>query len=162
VALGGGPGAGERPNSGGGRMNSLLIEDRTLERRPKAEVVPRRDDVQGQGVDGVIGATGAIIVVGLGLAFVFVIAVVSLGTVPDSQKAAVVTAAFTVLGTIVGAYFGVKVGSANREQAEMARDAEALKVQELTARMNPETAEAALDRAHARVNAAWPGVRRRL
>jgi hypothetical protein len=162
VALGGGPGTGECRKGGGERVNSLLIEDRTRERRPPTEAVPRREDVQRPGFDGVIGATGAIIVVGLGLAFVFVIAVVSLGTVPDSQKAAVVTAAFTVLGTIVGAYFGVKVGSANREQAESARDAEALKVQELTARMDPETAEAALDKAHARVNAAWAGGRRRL
>src|SRR5436190_13902466 len=99
----------------------------------------------------VVSAAGAIIVVGLGLAFVFVIALVSLGTVPDSQKAAVVTAAFTVLGTIVGAYFGVKVGSAGRERAESARDAEAVKVQELAARIDPEKAEAALDSAHRRL-----------
>src|SRR5207244_12579395 len=92
----------------------------------------------------VVTASGAIVVVGLGLAFVFVIALVSLGTVPDSQKAAVVTAAFTVLGTIVGAYFGVKVGSAGRERAESARDAESVKVQELAARIDPETATAAL------------------
>ena len=96
-------------------------------------------------------ASGAILVVGLGLAFVFVIALVSLGTVPDSQKAAVVTAAFTVLGTIVGAYFGVKVGSAGKERAESARDAESIKVQELAARIDPETATAALDSAHRRL-----------
>src|SRR5436189_5414975 len=98
----------------------------------------------------VVSAAGAIIVVGLGLAFVFVLAVVSLGTVPDSQKAAVITAAFTVLGTIVGAYFGVKVGAAGREKAEAARDVESVKVQELAARVDPETAKAALDTAHRR------------
>ena len=81
----------------------------------------------------------------------FVIGLVSLGTVPDSQKAAVVTAAFTVLGTIVGAYFGVKVGSAGKERAESARDAEAIKVQELAARIDPETATAALDSAQQRL-----------
>ena len=105
----------------------------------------------------VVSAAGAIIVVGLGLAFVFVLAVVSLGTVPDSQKAAVITAAFTVLGTIVGAYFGVKVGAAGREKAEAARDAEAVKVQELAARVDPQTARAALDTAERRVQDAGLG-----
>ena len=85
------------------------------------------------------------------------LAVVSLGTVPDSQKAAVITAAFTVLGTIVGAYFGVKVGAAGREKAEAARDAEAVKVQELAARVDPQTARAALDTAERRVQDAGLG-----
>ena len=92
----------------------------------------------------VVSAAGAIIVVGLGLAFTFILGLVALGTVPDSQKAAVITAAYTVLGTIVGAYFGVKVGSAGRAEAEAARNAESVKVQELTARVDPETAKAAL------------------
>jgi hypothetical protein len=98
-----------------------------------------------------LATSGAIIVVGLGLAFVFVITLVSLGTVPDDQKAAIVTAAFTVLGTIVGAYFGVKVGAAGKGAAEKAREAEAIKVQELTARVDPVTAVSALDSAHRRI-----------
>ena len=48
-------------------------------------------------------------------------------------------------------YFGVAVGSAGRERAESARDAEAVKVQELAARIDPEKAEAALDSAHRRL-----------
>jgi len=107
-------------------------------------------------VTEVVSTTGAIIVVGLGLVFVFIIAVVSLGTVPNEQKAAVVTAALTVLGTIVGAYFGVKVGAAGREKAEAARDAEAVKVQELAARVDPQTARDALDTAERRVQDAAP------
>jgi uncharacterized protein YacL len=98
----------------------------------------------------VVTTAGAILVVGLGLTFVFIIAVVALGTVPGGQKAAVVSTALTVLGTIVGAYFGVKVGSAGRERAEAARDVESVKVQELAARVDPETAKAALDTAHRR------------
>jgi threonine/homoserine/homoserine lactone efflux protein len=99
----------------------------------------------------VVSTAGAILVVGLGLTFVFIIAVVALGTVPESQKAAVVTAALTVLGTIVGAYFGVKVGAAGREKAEAARDAEAVKVQELAAQVDPQQAKAALDTAERRI-----------
>lgn len=102
----------------------------------------------------VVSTAGAIIVVGLGLTFVFIIAVVALGTLPKDQGAAVVTAALTVLGTIVGAYFGVKVGAAGRERAEAARDAEAVKVQELAARVDPQTAKAALDTAERRTQTA--------
>jgi hypothetical protein len=109
---------------------------------------------RGSGVGPFVGAAGAILVVGLGLAFVFVITLVALGTVPDSQKAAVVTSGFTVLGTIVGAYFGLKAGSAGKDQAEAARDAEAIKVQELAARTDPATAKAAFAAADERVTAA--------
>jgi hypothetical protein len=99
------------------------------------------------GLVGVISATGAILVVGLGLVFVFVIALVSLGTIPDSQKSTVVASAFTVVGTVVGTYFGVRAGSAGKERAEVARDLESMKVQELAARVEPAAAQEALDRA---------------
>ncbi|MDP9345754.1 MAG: hypothetical protein M3P44_08530 [Actinomycetota bacterium] len=102
----------------------------------------------------IISASGAILIVGLGLAFVFVITLVALGTVPDQQKSTVATASFTVLGTIVGAYFGVRVGAAGKEHAEAARDAESLKVQELAAHLDPATAKSALDSAEVRVQAA--------
>ena len=128
------------------------VERRLAERAAAKRVSSEREpSPERPGFVDVIGATGAILIVGLGLAFVFVIALVSLGTLPDEQKAAVVTAAFTVLGTIVGAYFGVKVGSAGRERAESARDAEAVKVQELAARVDPGTAVDALDSAHRRL-----------
>ena len=106
------------------------------------------------GIVGVITAAGAIIVVGLGLVFVFVIALVSLGTMPDSQKATVVTSAFTVVGTVVGTYFGVRAGSAGKERAEAARDLESMKVQELAARVEPNVAQAALDKAEQRAETA--------
>jgi hypothetical protein len=100
-----------------------------------------------------ITAGGAVLVVGFGLAFVFVITLVALGTVPDSQKAAVVTSGFTVLGTIVGAYFGLKAGAAGKDQAEAARNAESIKVQELAARTDAATAQAAFAAADERVAA---------
>jgi hypothetical protein len=101
----------------------------------------------------VIGATGAVLIVALGLVFVFIVTIVALGTVPGSQKAAVVTAAFTVFGTIVGAYFGVKVGSAGKEQAEAQRHAASIKVEELAARADPRTVEQAMDKAQERLAA---------
>jgi hypothetical protein len=152
-------------------LNSMLFDtelrERIFERPPAERRLSERPTVERPTVErataertaaferpgflDLLAASGAVVVVGLGLAFVFVIAIVSLATVPDSQKAAVVTAAFTVLGTIVGAYFGVKVGAAGKQQAESARDAESVKVQELAARVNPETAVAALDSAHRRL-----------
>lgn len=106
------------------------------------------------GIAGVISAAGAILVVGLGLTFVFVITLVSLGTVPDGQKSTIVASAFTVLGTVVGTYFGVRAGSAGKERAEAAREVETAKVQELTASVDGPTAKDALDRAERRVEVA--------
>jgi heme/copper-type cytochrome/quinol oxidase subunit 2 len=114
---------------------------------------PQRDERSPEGIIEIIGATGAVFVVVLGLACVFVVTLVSLGTLPGNQKAAVVTAAFTVIGTIVGAYFGVKVGAAGKEQAEAARHAAAVKVEELAARSDPGTVEQALDKAQERLAA---------
>jgi hypothetical protein len=106
------------------------------------------------GLAGVISAAGAILVVGLGLTFVFVITLVSLGTVPGDQKSTVVASAFTVLGTVVGTYFGVRAGSAGKERAEAARELETMKVQELAASVDAPTAKDALDRAERRVEVA--------
>ena len=106
------------------------------------------------GIVGVISAAGAILVVALGLVFVFIISLVSLGTMPDGQKATVVTSAFTVLGTVVGTYFGVHAGSAGKERVEAARDLEAFKVQELAASVEPGVARQALDKAEQRAEAA--------
>ncbi|MGI8945264.1 MAG: hypothetical protein ACR2GL_03375 [Thermoleophilaceae bacterium] len=102
----------------------------------------------------VISAAGAILVVGLGLAFVFVITLVSLGTIPDEQKSTIVAAAFSVIGTSVGTYFGVRAGAAGKQDAEAARDLEALKVQELAASVDQTTAQSAFERAEGRAETA--------
>jgi hypothetical protein len=144
-------------------MNSLItdtdIRERLLERPPAEWRLSERargareptHNAEAPATRELLAASGAIIVVGLGMAFVFVITLVSLGTLPDDQKTAVVTTAFTVLGTIVGAYFGVKVGAAGKERAEKAREAEAVKVQELAAHVDPVVAVSALDRAQRRM-----------
>jgi hypothetical protein len=144
-------------------MNSLItdtdIRERLLERPPAEQRLSERTrtsrdrdaTIKRPTFMEVLAASGAIIVVSLGMGFVFVITLVSLGTLPDEQKTAVVTTAFTVLGTIVGAYFGVKVGAAGKEKAEKAREAEAVRVQELAAHVDPVVALSALDRAHRRI-----------
>jgi hypothetical protein len=135
-------------------VEDALRQGEAVERMLAGRHVEQQTDREHLGRAGFVNflqACGAIVVVGLGLLCTFVISLVSLTTVPGDQRAAVVTAAFTVLGTIVGAYFGVKVGSAGKDQAEKARDAEAARAQELAAHLDPVTAVTALDRAHSRI-----------
>ena len=125
----------------------MMVGDHAEEARED----PPRPERSRSGIIEVISATGAVFVVVLGLACVFIITLAALGTMPGSQKAAVVTAAFTVIGTIVGAYFGLKVGAAGKEEAEAARHAAGVKVEELAARADPKSVEQALDRAEERL-----------
>ena len=55
------------------------------------------------------------------------------------------TGAFTVLGTIIGAYFGVRVGARGKEDAEAARVVAATKVERLAAHVDAAEAEQVLD-----------------
>jgi hypothetical protein len=82
-----------------------------------------------------INTAGAVLVVVLALLAVFGICLFLVGDVDRGDRGSVVTSAFTVLGTIVGAYTGVKVGSSGREDAEKARDVESAKVEALAARV---------------------------
>jgi hypothetical protein len=79
------------------------------------------------------------------------LSLVALGTVPNAQKSTVVAAAFSVLGTIVGAYFGVHVGSAGKERAEAAQQAASIRLEEMAAVAPKEDAREALRRADNRI-----------
>jgi|AntDryMetagUQ889_1029465.scaffolds.fasta_scaffold03528_3 threonine/homoserine/homoserine lactone efflux protein len=54
-----------------------------------------------------------------------------------AQAATALGPVTAVVGTLVGAYFGVRVGSAGREKAEAARQVESNKVQKLAAAAAP-------------------------
>ena len=60
---------------------------------------------------------------------------------------AVTTGSFGVIGTVVGAYFGVKLGADGRQAAQHAQRAEAAKVQPLAAHLERDTADRALKEA---------------
>lgn len=64
---------------------------------------------------------------------------------PRGERATVAATAFTVLGTIVGAYFGVRVGAHGKNEAEAARAVSEEKVQRLAAAVRPEDAVRVLD-----------------
>ena len=98
-----------------------------------------------------VQASGAVLVVSIALAAIFVLTLVLTTKVGPKDKATLVTSAFTVIGTLVGAYTGAKLGSAGREEATVARDRaeaerqdEATTVSALAARLEPDEAREAL------------------
>ena len=87
-----------------------------------------------------LSGSGGLAVVVIGVLAVISITGSSLESVPTEERATVATAAFTVLGTIVGAFFGVRVGAQGKKEAEAARVASEAKVEHLAAHVAPEDA----------------------
>jgi hypothetical protein len=83
--------------------------------------------------------------VAIGVIAVISITSASLGSVAEEERATVATAAFTVLGTIVGAYFGVRVGAKGKDDAEAARAVAAAKVERLAAHVDTHKADEVID-----------------
>jgi hypothetical protein len=103
-----------------------------------------KDDQKLTLIQGLVQAGGALLVVIVALAAVLIITLAVLTKVAEDQRATVVTAAFTVIGTLVGAYTGVKVGSSGLDEAQKSRDAEAKKVQALAGKLSPPDYDAAM------------------
>jgi hypothetical protein len=91
-------------------------------------------------VGELLTASGGLVVVVVCVLAVMTIATASIGSVPDEQKATVAAGAFTVLGTIVGAYFGVRVGAHGKSEAEAARVASEEKVARLALHVDKQDA----------------------
>jgi hypothetical protein len=96
-------------------------------------------------LESLLSNAGGLVIVAVGVIAVMVITSASLGTVAEQERATVATAAFTVLGTIVGAYFGVRVGARGKDEAEAARAVAAAKVERLAAHVDTQEAEQVLD-----------------
>jgi hypothetical protein len=92
-----------------------------------------------------IAASGGVIVVIIGVGALGTITAASLSSVPDAERATVATAAFSVLGTIIGAYFGLRVGQKGKEEADQARQVATAKVERLAAEVEPSKAKDILD-----------------
>lgn len=95
-------------------------------------------------VGELLSRSGGLVVVIIGVVAVMAITSASLGTVPEAERATIAASAFTVLGTIVGAFFGVRVGSRGKDEAEAARAVAATKVERLAAHVDPDDAERVL------------------
>jgi hypothetical protein len=83
----------------------------------------------------------------LSLIAVSVAAILTLPAGNGQNVVAVTTGSFGVIGTVVGAYFGVKLGADGRQAAQHAQREEAAKVQALAARLDTDQAHQALEEA---------------
>jgi hypothetical protein len=83
-------------------------------------------------------------VIGLGLAALLVMFLVLAGWKTASDVAAVVGLFTSVLGTLVGAFFGVQIGSAGKEKERRAAEAAERLAQRALAALPPEQAQAVL------------------
>jgi hypothetical protein len=112
-----------------------------------------------------IEVIGGLAAVFLGLFVVLFVAVLSISLIHDDadKVATIASAAFTVVGTLVGAYFGIKVGTEHTETAmEQTQQTlvlmreEAAKAQAFALWIAPESAEQALEDAQALASRTGP------
>ena len=96
-------------------------------------------------IGALLAGSGGLVVVVVGVLAVMTITTASIATVPGEQAATVAAGAFTVVGTIVGAYFGVRVGAHGKQEAEAARVASEAKVVRLAAHVDKQDAARVLD-----------------
>ena len=96
-------------------------------------------------LEHLLSGAGGLVVVAIGVIAVVSITSASIGSVAAEERATVATAAFTVLGTIVGAYFGVRVGARGKDEAEAARAVAAAKVERLAAHVDTQKADEVID-----------------
>lgn len=92
----------------------------------------------------------------LSLMAVSVAAILTLPAGNGQNVVAVTTGSFGVIGTVVGAYFGVKLGADGRQAAQHAQRVEAAKVQALAAHLDTDQANQALEEAGQRVSPPAP------
>ena len=121
------------------------------ERTPTAPVATAPDrDPHGGSTAADIRSVGGLVALSVGVAVVGLLAGGALIADP-SDAATIATAAFGVIGSIVGAYFGVKIGTDATQKAVQAHQAEATKAQVFAAHLAPEKADVALEQARAMV-----------
>jgi len=83
-----------------------------------------------------IQSSGGALCVLLAITFTFVVALVAIPLAPGGDRVTLATAAFTGIGTIAGAYFGVRVGSDGKERAERDRNEAQLVVERVASKVD--------------------------
>src|SRR3954465_10020839 len=94
---------------------------------------------------------GGLVAITVGFAVLLILSVVAMLLVDESAQSvvAVATAGFGVIGSVVGAYFGVKIGTDGTQAAIASLKEEAAKAQAFAAHLPPERASQALADAQA-------------
>jgi hypothetical protein len=109
------------------------------------------DDPAARSPAGDIKLVGGLVALCVGVVAVALLAGGAM--IADSGAAATIaTAAFGVIGSIVGAYFGVKIGTDGTQKVVQAHQDEATKAQVFAAHLEPDKADLALEQARALVN----------
>lgn len=85
---------------------------------------------------GLIQTSGGALTVALAITFTLVVALVAIPLATAGDRVTIATAAFTGIGTIAGAYFGVRVGADGKERAERARQEAQLVVERVAAKVD--------------------------
>jgi hypothetical protein len=91
---------------------------------------------------------GGLVALGSGLAALVIVVIVAFIAKPDTTAGSIATSAIGVIGSIVGAYFGVKIGSDGTAKAVEGQKEEATKAQVFALHTPPERAEAAMQDLH--------------
>jgi len=99
----------------------------------------------GRGRRGWTGVTPAVIVVVTGLTGLVTLAAIAMFADSTGDMSTIATAAFGVIGSIIGAFFGVHAGLGDRSRLDDERRVEAAKSQMLAAMMPEESKQAALE-----------------
>ncbi len=94
-----------------------------------------------------------LIAVCAGLVALVIVVIVALIVKPDTTGGSIATSATAVIGSIVGAYFGVKVGSEGTQKAVQAQQDEATKAQVFALHATPSDPSAVLNDAKALIAA---------
>jgi hypothetical protein len=87
---------------------------------------------------------GGLVALGSGLLAIVLVVIVALIVEPDTAGGSIATSAIGVVGSIVGAYFGIKIGTDGTNTAITAQQKEATKAQVLALHTPPEKAETVL------------------
>ena len=145
-------------------LRSPLVEDAAirLDARDRQEPIPPPATRSGQPADreatqivvtappgdgrrSWAGVTPAVLVVVTGLAGLVILAAVAMFSASTGDMSTIATAAFGVIGSIIGAFFGVHAGLGDRSRLDDERRVEAAKSQMLAAMMPAESKKAALE-----------------
>jgi hypothetical protein len=112
---------------------------------------PENPDPAQRSPAGDLKLVGGLVALTVGVIAVALLAGGALIADPGSA-ATIATAAFGVIGSIVGAYFGVKIGTDGTQKAVQAHQDEATRAQVFAAHLQPDQADLALAQARALVN----------
>ncbi len=83
-----------------------------------------------------IQTSGGALTVALAITLTFVVALVAIPLASGGDRVTIATAAFTGIGTIAGAYFGLRVGADGKERAEQDRQEAQLVVERVAAKVD--------------------------